>query len=159
MIGKNVPNRFYKYSTREETASREDVAETIEIKGQMDLGTEATKKITDAHSTKYQVAGVGFLGLNSIYIALAWGFMPPFVPGFPKWIFWPLVLVLILLLTKKILNRKTAWVKTLAILSGFRFLASSSLVLSGDHLPVVPYFLPCFIIAFYLLGRAGWNWP
>jgi len=159
MIGKNAPDRSYKYSTREETASREGVAETIAIKSQMDLDTEATKKITDARSNKYLVAGVGFLGLNSIYIALAWGFMPPFVPGFPKAAFWPLILVLILFLTKKILDQKTAWVKTLAILSAFRFLASSSLVLSGDHLPVVPYFLPCFVIAFYLLGRAGWNWP
>jgi hypothetical protein len=105
------------------------------------------------------VAGYGFLGFNSIYIALAWGFMPPFVPGFPKEIFWPLILVLILFLTKKILNQKTSWVKTLAILSGFRFIASSGLVFSGDYLPVVPYFLPCFILTFYLLGRAGWNWP
>ena len=125
----------------------------------MNLDIEVTKKITDARRGKYQVAGVGFLGLNSIYIALAWGFMPPFVPGFPKAIFWPLVLLLILLLTKKILDRKTTWVKSLAILSGFRFIASSSLILSGDHLPVVPYFLPCFLVAFYLLGRAGWNWP
>ncbi len=123
------------------------------------MDIEVAKKITDAKLRKYQVAGVGFLGLNAIYIALAWGFMPPFVPGFPKAIFWPLVLLLILFLTKKILDRKTTWIKTLAILSGFRFIASSSLILSGDHLPVVPYFLPCFLVAFYLLGRAGWNWP
>jgi hypothetical protein len=125
----------------------------------MNLDIEATKKIIVVKRRKYQVAGYGFLGLNAIYIALAWGYMPPFVPGFPKAIFWPLVLLLILFLTKKILDRKTIWVKTLAILSGFRFIASSSLILSGDHLPVVPYFLPCFLVAFYLLGRAGWNWP
>ncbi|MCH8311825.1 MAG: hypothetical protein IID17_02430 [Nitrospinae bacterium] len=125
----------------------------------MDLDIDATKKIADLKYQKYRVAGYGFLGLNSVYIALAWGFMPPFVPGFPKEIFWPLVLVLILLLTKKILNRQATWVKTLAILTGLRFVASSSLILRGDYLPVVPYFLPCFILTFYLLGRAGWNWP
>jgi hypothetical protein len=125
----------------------------------MDLNIEVPEKIADVDTKKYQIAGYGFLGLNSIYIALAWGFMPPFVPGFPKALFWPLVLVLILFLTKKILDRKIVWIKTLAVLSGFRFLASSGLVLSGDYLPVVPYFLPCFLIAFYLLGRAGWNWP
>jgi hypothetical protein len=125
----------------------------------MNLNIEEPKKIADVSTKKYQIAGYGFLGLNSIYIALAWGFMPPFVPGFPKAVFWPLVLVLILFLTKKILDRKTAWIKTLAMLSVFRFLASSGLILSGDYLPVVPYFLPCFLIAFYLLGRAGWNWP
>ncbi|VAX33192.1 hypothetical protein MNBD_NITROSPINAE05-258 [hydrothermal vent metagenome] len=125
----------------------------------MDLNIEVPKKISDADTKKYQIAGYGFLGLNSIYVALAWGFMPPFMPEFPKAVFWPLVLVLILLLTKQIMDRKTTWVKTLAVMSGFRFLASSGLVLSGDYLPVVPYFLPCFLIAFYLLGRAGWNWP
>ena len=125
----------------------------------MDLDIEATKKITDLKYQKYRVAGYGFLGLNSVYIALAWGFMPPFVPGFPKEIFWPLVLVLILFLTKKILNQQTTWVKTLAMLTGLRIIASSSLILRGDYLPVVPYFLPCFILTFYLLGRAGWNWP
>ena len=62
----------------------------------MDLDIDATKKIADLKYQKYRVAGYGFLGLNSVYIALAWGFMPPFVPGFPKEIFWPLVLVLIL---------------------------------------------------------------
>lgn len=125
----------------------------------MDLDNEKTPEIETARQRKYRVAGYGFLGLNSIYIALAWGFMPPFVPGFPKEIFWPLVLVLILFFTKKILDLKATWVKTLAIFSGFRFIASSSLVLGGDYLPVVPYFLPCFILTFYLLGRAGWNWP
>ena len=129
------------------------------MRSRVELDIEATKKIIDARRGKYRLAGYGFLGLNSIYIALAWGFMPPFVPGFPKAVFWPLVLVLILFLTKKILNRKTTWVKTLTVVSGFRFLASASLILSGDHLPVVPYFLPCFILTFYLLGRAGWNWP
>lgn len=118
-----------------------------------------TNKTEGERHKKYQVAGYGFLGLNSLYIALAWGFMPPFVPGFPKWAFWPLVLVLILFFTIQILNRKATWVKTLAIFSGFRFMASSSLILGGDYLPVVPYFLPCFILTFYLLGRAGWNWP
>ncbi len=125
----------------------------------MDLDVEATNQIADARFRKFRVAGYGFLGLNSVYIGLAWGFMPPFVPGFPKWVFWPLVLILILFLTKQILDRKTTWVKTLTILSGLRFIASSGLILRGDFLPVVPYFLPCFIITFYLLGRAGWNWP
>jgi len=159
VIGRNAPDRSYKYSTREETASRGGVQETIEIQGQMGLNIEESDNIADARPMKCQVAGYGFLGLNSIYIALAWGFMPPFVPGFPKAIFWPLILVLILFLTKKILSRKTTWIKTLAVLSGLRFIASSSLILSGDFLPVVPYFLPCFLVMFYLLGRAGWNWP
>ena len=125
----------------------------------MGRNIEETKTDENVRDRKYRVAGYGFLGLNSVYIALAWGFMPPFVPGFHKEIFWPLVLVLILFLTKKILNRKTTWVKTLAILSGLRFILSSSLILEGDYLPVVPFFLPCFILTFYLLGRAGWNWP
>lgn len=125
----------------------------------MVLDIEETNQMPDARHRKYQVAGYGFLGLNSVYIALAWGFMPPFVPGFPKAIFWPLILILMLFFTKKILDRKTIWVKTLAILTGLRFFASLGLILNGDYLPVVPYFLPCFIIAFYLLGRAGWNWP
>ena len=125
----------------------------------MGLDIEQTNKIVEARNRKFRVAGYGFLGLNSVYIALAWGFMPPFVPGFPKWVLWPLVSVLILFFTKQILNRKTTWVKTLAIFSGLRFIGSSALILGGDYLPVVPYFLPCFILTFYLLGRAGWNWP
>jgi hypothetical protein len=120
---------------------------------------EDEKKISPVHLKKYQVAGYGFLGLSSVYVALAWGFMPPFVPGFPKAIFWPLVLVLILFLTKQILNQRNGWVKTLAVLSALRFIGSSALILGGDYLPVVPYFLPCFILSFYLLGRAGWDWP
>ncbi|GJL77127.1 MAG: hypothetical protein NPINA01_01160 [Nitrospinaceae bacterium] len=99
------------------------------------------------------------MGLSSVYVLLAWNFMPPFVPEFPKAIFWPLVLVLILFLTKQILDRRLAWIKTLAVLSGLRFIGSLSLIIGGDYLPVVPYFLPCFILTFYLLGRAGWDWP
>ncbi|MDA0690724.1 MAG: hypothetical protein O3A78_05160 [Nitrospinae bacterium] len=127
--------------------------------GCMDLEIAETNSITNKRLKKFQVAGYGFLGLSSIYIALAWGFMPPFFPEFPKAIFWPLVLALVLFLTKQVLNQRIRWVKTLAVLSGLRFLGSTGLILGGDYLPVVPYFLPCFILSFYLLGRAGWNWP
>jgi len=125
----------------------------------MNLDIADKKSITGKRTKKFQVAGYGFLGLNVIYIALAWGFMPPFFPEFPKAIFWPLVLLLILFLTKQILDQRILWVKTLAVLYGLRFLVSCGLILGGDYLPVVPYFLPCFILTFYLLGRAGWNWP
>lgn len=125
----------------------------------MNLDIAKTNEITGQRLKKYRLAGYGFLGLNFVYVALAWGFMPPFFPEFPKEIFWPLVLVLILFLTKQILDQRILWVKTLAVLSGLRFVASSGLILGGDYLPVVPYFLPCFFLTFYLLGRACWNWP
>jgi hypothetical protein len=156
----------FEYHTLSQTASRGRILPgpvamqvTLEEQGFMDLDIAETKNITDKRSKKFQVAGYGFLGLSVIYIALAWGFMPPFFPEFPKALFWPLVFALVLFLTRQVLNRRVGWVKTLAVLSGLRFIGSSGLILGGDYLPVVPYFLPCFILSFYLLGRAAWNWP
>ena len=125
----------------------------------MNPDSAKTDAIAGRRIQKIRWAGIGFAALSFVYVVLAWVFMPSFFPGFPKAVVWPLVLLLILYCTKKILAGNDSWIKTLAVLSALRIAGSTSLILGGDYLPVVPYFLPCFILMFYLLGRAAWNWP
>lgn len=108
---------------------------------------------------KYQAAAYGFFGLNLVYAGLAWEFMPPFMKSFPKEIFWTGFMLLILLLTVFIYKGKKRLVQILAVIYALRSVGAGALLITGKSIPGVPYFLPCLILAFYILGRAGWEWP
>lgn len=58
-----------------------------------------------------------------------------------------------------LLQEKKRLAQVLAIIYGGRSIFTAYSLIAGETFQAVPYFLPCLIIAFYLLGRAGWDWP
>ena len=113
----------------------------------------------EAGTKKFTQAGYGFLALNFIYLAVAMVFIPPFNFGLSA-IFSLVAFVLLLgILTYYLLKRKKRLAQTLAVIFGLRSVFTLYSLISGDTFQAVPYFLPCLVITFYLLGRAGWNWP
>ena len=110
-------------------------------------------------SRKFRQAGYGFLVLNLIYLGVAMVFIPPFNLGLTALLSLAAFILLLGLLTYYLLKEKKRLAQILAIIYGARsgFTAYSFII--GDTFQAVPFFLPCLIITFYLLGRAGWDWP
>ena len=125
----------------------------------MDLDIEKTNGTSDQRLKKYRLAGYGFLALNLIYLVLALVFLPPFNIDATTIVSIFLFLALIVLLTVFICRGKKRLVQVLAVLYGARSLFAIYTLAVGDSYAAVPYFLPCLLATFYLLGRAGWNWP
>ena len=111
--------------------------------------------------TKYQLAGVGFFVLNILYILIAMWKLPPVDPMMNKVVYAGLFffIFLVLIFTPLIFRGKKLLVQVLAVIYGGRSFYSLYLLVSGSVFPAVPYFLPCLILTFYLLGRAAWDWP
>ncbi len=125
----------------------------------MDLDIEESNKIPDLQLKKYRLAGYGFLGLNILYLVLALVFLPPFNIAVTTIVTIFLSLALVVLLTVFILRGKKRLVQVLAVLYGGRSAFAIYTLATGGGFAAVPYFLPCLLVTFYLLGRAGWDWP
>ena len=110
-------------------------------------------------SRKFRQAGYGFLVLNLIYLAVAMFFIPPFNLGLTALLSMAASILLLGLLTYYLLKEKKRLAQVLAIIYGARSGFTAYSLITGETFQAVPFFLPCLIIAFYLLGRAGWDWP
>jgi len=120
-----------------------------------------TTELVAPNLKKYQLAGIGFLVLNVLYIVIAWWKMPPVDLAMSKVVYGGFVVffILVLILTPLILRGKRLLVQILAFIYGGRMIFSLYLLIGGDAYPAVPYLLACVVLTFYLLGRAAWDWP
>ena len=110
-------------------------------------------------SRKFRQAGYGFFVLNLIYLGVAMFFIPPFNLGLTALLSLAAFILLLGLLTYYLLKEKKRLAKILAIIYGARSGFTAYSLITGETFQAVPFFLPCLIITFYLLGRAGWDWP
>lgn len=118
-------------------------------------------KTAGADLKKYQLAGISFFVLNMLYILIALWKLPPVDPGISNVVYSGLFvfIFLILILTPLIFRGKRLLVQILAVIYGGRAIYSAYSLIGGEVFPAVPYFLPCLVLTFYLLGRAAWDWP
>ncbi|MEK9628521.1 MAG: hypothetical protein VW455_05830 [Nitrospinota bacterium] len=111
------------------------------------------------HSKKFKQAGYGFLLFNLIYLVVVVKFIPGITFDISAVLSFLAYVLLVGFITYYILKEKKLLTQILAVIYAGRS-ANAIYLLFGDNIfPAVPYFLPCLIITFYLLGRAGWNWP
>ena len=106
-------------------------------------------------SRKFRQAGYGFFVLNLIYLGVAMFFIPPFNLGLTALLSLAAFILLLGLLTYYLLKEKKRLAKILAIIYGARSGFTAYSLITGETFQAVPFFLPCLIITFYLLGRAG----
>ena len=111
-----------------------------------------------ARSRKFKEASYGFFFLNLIYLAVAIYFIPPFNLGLTALLSLLAFFLLLGLFTYYLLRGKKLLAQILAIIYGGRSIFTSFSLLAGDTFEAVPFILPCLLMAFYLLGRAGWDW-
>lgn len=107
---------------------------------------------------KFTQAGYGFLGLNLAYLVIAMIFIPPFNLGLSAVLSLVAFLLLLGVLTYYLLKGKKRLAQALAIIYGARSIFSAYSLTDVSTFQAVPYLLPCLLITFYLLGRAGWDW-
>jgi len=112
-----------------------------------------------ARLLKFKHAAYGFFLLNLIYLTVAIYFIPPFNLGLTALLSLLAFLLLLGLFTYYLFKGKKLVAQVLGVIYGGRSVFTSYSLLAGDTFEAVPFILPCLLIAFYLLGRAGWNWP
>ena len=113
----------------------------------------------DSGARKFTQAGYGFLGLNVVYLVIAMIFIPPFNLGLSAILSLVAFLLLLGVLTYYLLKGKKRLAQILAVIYGARSAFSAYSLMDVSTFQAVPYLLPCLLITFYLLGRAGWDWP
>ena len=115
-------------------------------------------KPLDPRARKFTHAGYGFLGLNLAYLLIAMIFIPPFNLGLTAILSLAAFILLLGVLTYYLLKGKKRLAQILAVIYGLRLAFSAYSLMDVSTFQAVPYLLPCLLITFYLLGRAGWNW-
>jgi hypothetical protein len=115
--------------------------------------------VLDPLARKFTQAGYGFLGLNIAYLVIAMIFIPPFNLGLSAILSLIAFLLLLGVLTYYLLRRKRRLAQALAVIYGARSVLSAYSLMDVSTFQAVPYLLPCLLVSFYLLGRAGWDWP
>jgi hypothetical protein len=113
----------------------------------------------DLRTRKFIHAGYGFLGLNLAYLAIAMFFIPPFNLGLSAVLSLVAFVLLLGLLAYYLLKGKKLLAQVLAVIYGARSIFSAYSLMDVSTFQAVPYLLPCLLLTFYLLGRAGWDWP
>ena len=113
----------------------------------------------DLRARKFTQAGYGFLGLNVVYLAIAMYFIPPFNLGLTAVLSLLAFVLLLGVLTYYLLQGKKRLAQVLAIIYGLRSIFAINSLMAVSTFQAVPFFLPCLVLTFYLLGRAGWDWP
>ena len=121
-------------------------------------GGSPLKNLED-RTRKFTQAGYGFLVLNVAYLAIAMMFIPPFNLGLSAVLSLVAFLLLMGVLTYYLLKGKKRLAQVLAVIYGARSIFSAYSLMGVSTFQAVPYLLPCLLVTFYLLGRAGWNWP
>ena len=124
----------------------------------MEIEDSQSIKTLDLEVRKFTQTGYGFLGLNLAYIVIAMIFIPPFNLGLSAVLSLVAFLLLLGVLTYYLLKGKKRLAQALAIIYGARSIFSAYSLTDVSTFQAVPYLLPCLLITFYLLGRAGWNW-
>ena len=112
----------------------------------------------DLEARKFTQAGYGFLGMNLAYLVIAMFFVPPFNLGLSAVLSLVAFLLLLGVLTYYLLKGKKRLAQVLAIVYGARSIFSAYSLADVSTFQAVPYLLPCLLVTFYLLGRAGWGW-
>jgi predicted neutral ceramidase superfamily lipid hydrolase len=108
---------------------------------------------------KFKQAGYGFLMMNLIYLVVVVKFIPALnfdVSALLSFIAYALLLAF---LTYYLLQEKKLMTQILALIYAGRSGNAIYFLLGDNIFPAVPFFLPCLLITFYMLGRAGWDWP
>ena len=113
----------------------------------------------DLRTRKFIHAGYGFLGLNLVYLAIAMFFIPPFNLGLSAVLSLVAFVLLLGLLAYYLLKGKKLLAQVLAVIYGARSIFSAYSLMDVSTFQAVPYLLTCLLLTFYLLGRAGWDWP
>jgi len=113
----------------------------------------------DLRTRKFIHAGYGFLGLNLVYLAIAMFFIPPFNLGLSAVLSLVAFVLLLGLLAYYLLKGKKPLAQVLAVIYGARSIFSAYSLMDVSTFQAMPYLLPCLLLTFYLLGRAGWDWP
>jgi len=124
----------------------------------MEIEDSQSIETLDLGVRKFTQAGYGFLGLNLAYLVIAMIFIPPFNLGLSAVLSLVAFLLLLSVLTYYLLKGKKRLAQALAIIYGARSIFSAYSLTDVSTFQAVPYLLPCLLITFYLLGRAGWNW-
>ena len=124
----------------------------------MEIEDSQSIETLDLGVRKFTQAGYGFLGLNLAYLVIAMIFIPPFNLGLSAVLSLVAFLLLLGVLTYYLLKGKKRLAQALAIIYGARSIFSAYSLTDVSTFQAVPYLLPCLLITFYLLGRAGWNW-
>jgi hypothetical protein len=113
----------------------------------------------DPLDRKFTQAGYGFLGLNIVYLVIAMIFIPPFNLGLSAILSLVAFLLLLGVLTYNLMKGKRRLAQALTVIYGARSTFSAYSLMDISTFEAVPYLLPCLLVTFYLLGRAGWDWP
>ena len=124
----------------------------------MEIEDSQSIETLDLGVRKFTQAGYGFLGLNLAYLVIAVIFIPPFNLGLSAVLSLVAFLLLLGVLTYYLLKGKKRLAQVLAIVYGARSIFSVYSLTDVSTFQAVPYLLPCLLITFYLLGRAGWDW-
>ena len=114
---------------------------------------------TSSRARKFKQAGYGFLIMNLIYLVVVVKFIPALNFDASALLSFLAYVLFIGFLTYYLLQEKKLLAQILAVLYAGRSGNAIYLLLGDNIFPAVPYFLPCLLITFYLLGRAGWDWP
>ncbi|MBT5550425.1 MAG: hypothetical protein HOJ79_08085 [Nitrospina sp.] len=125
----------------------------------MENENSQTTETLDHRARKFVHAGYGFLGLNIVYLAIAMYFIPSFNLGLTAILSLVAFVLLLGVLTYYLLQGKKRLAQVLAIIYGLRSGFTAYSLTDVSTFQAVPFFLPCLLLTFYLLGRAGWDWP
>ena len=125
----------------------------------MENENSQSPKFLDPLDRKFAQAGYGFLGLNIAYLVIAMIFIPPFNLGLSAILSLLAFLLFLGMLPYYLLKGKKRLAQALAVVYGARSIFSAYSLMDISTFEAVPYLLPCLLVTFYLLGRAGWNWP
>ena len=116
-------------------------------------------KQNSGRAGKFKQAGYGFLIMNLIYLVVVVKFIPALNFDMSALLSFLAYVLFMGLLTYYLLQEKKPLTKILAVIYAGRSGNAIYFLLGDNIFPAVPYFLPCLLITFYLLGRAGWDWP
>ena len=116
-------------------------------------------ELLDPLDRKFTQAGYGFLGLNIAYLVIAMIFIPPFNLGLSAILSLVAFLLVLGMLTYYLMKGKRRLAQALTVIYGARSTFSAYSLMDISTFEAVPYLLPCLLVTFYLLGRAGWDWP
>jgi len=108
---------------------------------------------------KFKQAGYGFLIMNLIYLVVVVKFIPALNFDMSALLSFLAYVLFMGLLTYYLLKKQKLLTQILAVIYAGRSGNAIYFLLGDNIFPAVPYFLPCLLITFYLLGRAGWDWP
>ena len=108
---------------------------------------------------KFTHAGYGFFIMNLIYLVVVVKFIPALNFDMSALLSFLAYVLFMGLLTYYLLQQKKLLTQILAVIYAGRSGNAIYFLLGDNIFPAVPYFLPCLLITFYLLGRAGWDWP